>query len=57
MFPVRNKIHDKNIRNEEHFEVTFANTERLKKSAIPTMQRMLNTDYILNKQKKTRKPG
>ena len=33
MFPVRNKIHDKNIRNEEHFEVTFANTERLKNNA------------------------
>ena len=46
-----------NIRNTEHFEVKFANTERLKNSAIPSMQRLLNSDYNINKQRKMRKPG
>lgn len=57
MFPVRDKEHNMNIRNTEHFEVKFANTERLKNSAIPSMQRLLNSDYNINKQRKMRKPG
>ena len=30
------------IRKSEKYEIDFANTERLKKSAIPYMQRLLN---------------
>ena len=30
-------------RNTDKYEVTFCNTERLKKSALPQMQRSLNT--------------
>ena len=40
------KIHAMNIRNTEEFEVEFANTDRLKNSAIPYMQRLLNLDQI-----------
>ena len=35
-----------NIRNTEEFEVEFANTDRLKNSAFPYMQRLLNLDQI-----------
>ena len=48
MFPVNNKQHDMNTRNEEKFKVKHANTGRLKNSAIPSMQRMLNEDYVKN---------
>ena len=57
MFPVKEKNHNMNIRTEEHFQVDFANTERLKKSAIPSMQRILNTDYSDNQAKRVRNPG
>ena len=33
-----------NIRNQEYFAVNYAKTERLKKSAIPYLQRLLNSD-------------
>ena len=57
MFPVRVKEHVMNIRSEEHFEVNFANTKRLKNAAIPAMQRILNNDYEENQLRKRRKPG
>ena len=31
-------------RNEEIYDVKYAKTERLKKSAIPYLQRLLNSD-------------
>ena len=34
------------IRNNEKFDVKFANTERLKKSSIPYMQRILNLENM-----------
>ena len=37
---------DQNIRKKEKYFVKFANTERLKKSSIPYMQRLLNEDII-----------
>ena len=46
-----------NIRNQEYFEVKFANTERLKNSAIPSMQRILNKDYLENQAGRIRNPG
>ena len=57
MFPVRDKDHSMNLRNQEHFEVKFANTERLKNSAIPSMQRILNSDYLENQERRIRNPG
>ena len=40
MFPVSSQAY--NIRNSENYQVTPANTDRLSKSAIPYMQRLLN---------------
>ena len=41
MFPL-NK-HSSKIRNPEKYQVTYANTSRLAKSAIPYMQKLLNS--------------
>ena len=60
MFQLREKTHRMNARNEEHFEVNFAHTERLKNSAIPYMQRILNLDFkenVENTARRLRKPG
>ena len=38
-------------RNEEKYMVKYANTDRLKNSAIPYMQRMLNDDIRRNVRK------
>ena len=43
------KNHEMKTRGNEKYDVTFANTERLKNSSIITMQNMLNTDYENNK--------
>ena len=57
MFQVREKIHAMNVRKEEHFKVNFANTKRLKISAIPSMQRILNTDFEETQLRKRRRLG
>ena len=46
MFPqnFRRKAYNINTRNVERYQVTHANTERLKRSAIPYMQRLLNSE-------------
>ena len=51
MFP-RNPNYDPRLRNSEKFQVKFANTNRLKNSAIPSLQRMLNEDDLNNRIKK-----
>jgi hypothetical protein len=45
IFPIREKPHEMELRSNEKYVVKHANTERLKKSAIPFMQRLLNDDY------------
>ena len=60
MFPLRRKMHNMKARNEENFKVNFANTGRLKKSSIPYMQNVLNSDfekYQENLNRKRRRPG
>ena len=52
MFPLKKNNHDMEVRNPEKFIVKHANTERLKNSAIPNMQRMLNGSILIK-----RKPG
>ena len=42
MFPIREKEHEMKTREDEKFIAEHAHTERLKKSSIPYMQRMLN---------------
>ena len=48
MFPIKEINHSMKFRNIEKYEVDFANTGRLKDSAIPFMQRMLNCETIIN---------
>ena len=54
MFPERVKSHNMEIRQEEKYYVQHAKTDRLKNSAIPYMQRLLNNQQ--NRERK-RKPG
>ena len=42
MFPQNLKLHTMNTRNPEKYFVQHANTERLKKSSIIYMQKLLN---------------
>ena len=44
IFPLTNKKHLMNTRLKEKFKVNKANTERYRKSAIPYMQNLLNTE-------------
>ena len=39
-------------KKNENFKVNFANTERLKKSSIISMQNLLNTNFNENKKRK-----
>ena len=54
MFPKREKEHLMQNRNSEKYEVQSAKTNRLKNSAIPYMQRLLNNQ---NEDLRKRKPG
>ena len=49
LFPLNRKNHNMEVRNPERFVVNHANTERLKKSSIPNMQRMLNESCIIKR--------
>ena len=42
MFPVNERECAQNTRNSEKYYVNFAHTETYKKSAIPSLQRLLN---------------
>ena len=44
MFPRNPSEHLPEVRDREEFHVSFARTERLRKSAIPHMQRLLNAN-------------
>ena len=72
MFPVKEVIHQMEVRKYEKYEVNHVNTGRLKDSAIPYMQRILNNDNLNkegqeskrkvlhqedNPKRKIRKPG
>ena len=48
IFPLNDKNHSMETRNEETYAVQFANTSRLKNSAILYMQRLLNEDNKIN---------
>ena len=49
MFPLKRKFHEMEIRNSEEYQVNHANTERMKKSAIPSMQRVLNGNKFIKR--------
>jgi hypothetical protein len=44
LFPINDKTHKMQTRDDEVYKVKFANTNRLKHSSIVTMQNMLNDD-------------
>ena len=46
LFPLNDKNHTMQTRNNEKYEVMFANTNRLKNSSIITMQTMLNNNEM-----------
>ena len=46
LFPINDKHHKMQTRNTEHYEVMFANTNRLKKGSIISMQNMLNDNAM-----------
>ena len=52
LLPANDKSHEMKTRKYENFKVDFANTERLKKSSIISMQTQLNEDYQQNKKRK-----
>ena len=70
IFEKRKKIHNMATRKDEPYVVNYANTERLKTSAVPYLQRILNSDENMKKEgvkrkiilpenivRKRRKPG
>ena len=52
LLPANDKPHAMKTRDYEHFKVDFANTERLKKSSIISMQTQLNENYRQIKKRK-----
>ena len=44
LFPLNEKKHIMNNRNQEKYKVNFANTNRLKNSSVITMQKLLNEE-------------
>ena len=52
LFPENTKQHKMETRNTDKFQTTFANTNRLQNSSIPTMQACLNVDERLTKKRK-----
>ena len=61
MFETNNKIHKMKARKTEKYDVKYAHTGRLKDSAIPYMQRLLNSDNMKIQEDKNyhkvRRPG
>ena len=55
IFTVKSKYHQMDTRKNNCFYVDFAKTERSKKSAIPYMQRLLNTKSEIKYQTVTKK--
>ena len=52
LFPENTKQHKMETRNNDRFKTTFANTNRLKHSSIPSMQVCLNIDDKIAKKRK-----
>ena len=52
LFPKPENLCKMERRNVENFKVNFANTERLRKASIISMQNQLNIDYNQNKKRK-----
>ena len=61
LFPLNDNQHNMKARNTETYQVNYANTDRLKNSSIPYMQRILNSNVKKTKEdlvaRRIRKPG
>ena len=55
MFLIKETNHSMKFRNIEKYEVDFAITGRLKDSAIPYMQRMLNCETMINEKQQIKR--
>ena len=55
MFPIKSKRLKNNTRRQEKYKTTRARTERLRKSSIPYMQKLLNKDEELARKYNTQK--
>ena len=49
MFPKKEKLHEMKERGEEYYKANHANTERLKESTIPIMQRKYKPETKMKK--------
>ena len=49
LFPLKKMKHVMNVRNPMRYEINRANTERYRKSTIPYLQRLLNTNSLKRK--------
>ena len=49
LFPLKKIKHVMHVRNPMKYELNKANTERYRKSTIPYLQRLLNTDSLKRK--------
>ena len=52
LFPTKQKEHLMKMRETEKYAVDFANTERLKRGSIITMQKYLNEDEAKTRKRK-----
>ena len=50
LFPLNENVHKMKTRNPERYVVKNGNTDRMKRSAVPFLQRLLNED--IDKQRK-----
>ena len=50
MFPLNENVHQMKTRNPERYVIKNGNTDRMKRSAVPFLQRLLNDD--INRQRK-----
>ena len=51
LFPENEKKHVMNTRKAEKYDINFANTERLKKGSVITMQTYLNNEETANRKR------
>ncbi len=49
LFPLKKYKHVMNVRNPQRYHVVKANTERYRRSTIPSLQRQLNREYLKRK--------
>ena len=49
MFPLNDSNHQMTMRNPDKYVINFSRSERHRRSAVPFLQRLLNEDYLKQK--------